>query len=341
MKKITLLDTPFAEARSVVPMLRPTIEFLIKNPEVILSEKDYETLTSLKFYSSSPVSTLYQTLVAAKKLTNFLLLDLSSVKNDLPELLTIDKLIVDGKYIPNLSVPTPIQKCWVNLTPVLGKRATYNGALTINDTTQLSAIVIKAFLCGTYHDTDMWLNPKLATFVIESYSMTIAGVIANAYNLDLYEKRFVQTLFAIYYAQSLGGSNSDFDTPPLLMRCPFLGSVADITRCLEVIEPHREAGTLLTPSLICTLLQKVGPPRLANFSNVQLYRYLSSSALDSAEMMIAIDYPPYWVYQLIRVASGYKNPVMSNIIKLTNTKLKLMQFAKELESSSLISNFNR
>ena len=341
MRKSTLFDTPFAKARTLQQMVPPALTFLIKNKEAFINEAGLQTLTNLKLYSSASICKIFQTLAENDKLKCFTLLDLTSFQNDVPELLTLDKVVVDGKHIQNIPVPTPLQKCWINLTPVLRKENAYNGALIITDVTQLSAMIVKAFLCSTYNDSDMWLNPKLATFVIESYSMTVAGVLSNAYNLDLFEKRYVQTLFAMYYAQLLGGVDSDLDQPPLLMRCSFLGSAADIARVLETIRDKHKPGTLLTPTNICQILAEVGPSRMKKFSEVQLYRYLSSSAMDSIEMMIAMDYPPYWVYQLLRVAAGYKNPVMSNIIKLSNTKAKVTQFCQELESSPLVTKFNR
>lgn len=292
MRKLTLFDTPFSKARSLSNMVPPALTFLIKNKDVFVSDKGMQTLSDLKLYSSTSMSKLYQALVEADKLKHFVVLDFTSHKEDVPEILTMDKVVIDGKYIPNIPVPTPIQKCWVNLTPILGKKDAYNGALLITDTTTLCAMFVKAFLVSTYNDMDLWLNPKLSVFVIETYSMTIAEVLTQAYNLDYDEKRYVQTLFATYYAQLLGGEEGDLDRPPLLMRCSFLGSTRDITARLERIEKFRNKDEILTPSKICEILTKEGPARMKKFSNVQLYRYMSSSALDSTEMMIAVDYPP-------------------------------------------------
>ena len=77
---------------------------------------------------------------------------------------------------------------------------------------------------------------------------------------------------------------------------------------------------------------------MSKLTKTQLYRFLSSSAADSITMAIALEYPPYWVYQLLRVASGAKIPIMSNVIKLRNTKGKILQFANDIVGTGAVIN---
>jgi hypothetical protein len=153
------------------------------------------------------------------------------------------------------------------------------------------------------------------------------------------EEKFVQTLFAAYCCQMLSGGQTNLALPPLLARCQFLGAMNDIIARMEDIKPYRENGgnDVLDITKICKILNQIGPARMKTFQPTQLYRFMSSSSIDSQIMMIAMDYPPYWVYQMLRIASGYKNPVMSNVIKLNaSMKQKVTQFATELQTSNQI-----
>ena len=341
MTKITLFDTPYARSRCLESMLLPAVTFLVKQgPLVILTDDQVAELSNLRIYSSNPLTKLFQDLTVAGALRNFVYTNLSRMSSDIPQILALDDVVVDGKMVPNVTVPTQLQKCWINITPFTSSRDSYNGGVNITDASAFASVVVRAALCQTYDDAgDMWLSPRLAACIVESYAQTISHVCRQAYNLSYEETQFVATLFAAYYSQVLSGPTSSLKMPPMLMRCPFLGSGQDIVRRMEDINQYREnmGDDLLTPYKICAILAKCGPARMNTFSPQQLYRFVSSSAVDSQVMLIAIDYPPYWAYQMLRVIAGVKNPLMSTVMKM-NPKLKttMTQFATELQSTGAI-----
>ena len=77
---------------------------------------------------------------------------------------------------------------------------------------------------------------------------------------------------------------------------------------------------------------------MRKLTRTQLYRFLSSSSADSITMAIALEYPPYWVYQLLRVASGAKIPTISNVVRLRNIKGKIVQFATDIVGTGAVIN---
>lgn len=338
MKNITLFDTSFAKARAIPGMLQQAVTFLIKNgPEVIVPEDTVRELGNIRLYSSTPISKLFQDITNAGKLNNFTFVNLNRFGKDIPQILALDDIVIDGRTVPNLPVPAQLQKCWINISPITSIKDSYNGTLNITDVATFASLVVRAALCTSYVDNDVWMNPRLEAIIVESYSATIAHVLRQAFNLAFEEEKFVQTLFAAYFCQMLSGGQSNLAMPPLLGRCQFLGSMSDIVARMEDIKPYRENGgnDMLYPVTICKILNAVGPARMNKFQPAQLYRYLSSSSIDSQTMMIAIDFPPYWVYQMLRIASGYKNPVMSNVIKLNGMlKTKVTSFATELQSTN-------
>ena len=342
MKSITLLTTSFAKARQLPTMVQQAVPFLIKNgPLVTLQDNQIKDLQNLRVYSSTPLSKLFQDITTAEKLRSFVFFNLARYAQDIPEVLALDDVVIDGKTISFIPVPAQLQKCWINITPITAVKDSYNGTLNITDLAAFSGMIVRAALCTTFQDNDVWLNPRLTTLVIENYSLTVTHVLRQAFNLSFEEEKFCQTLFATYYAQLLGCDKDPLSVPPLLMRCTFLGAASDILGRLEKIKPYRENNgeDLLNPIKICAILAECGPVRMKKFVPTMLYRFMSASSIDSQTMMIAMDYPPYWVYQMIRLASGYKNPVMSNVIKLNSSmKTKLIGFANELQSTNQILN---
>lgn len=335
--KLSLFDVSIVADRIGQVPLQQAVAFLIKDTaDTVLTPDQLSHVAQTRIFSSTPISKIYQELVESDKLQSFLCYNLSGVVDDIPEVLTIQDIVVDGKSVRNLSVPARFQKCWVNLTSISTKVDPYNVQYNITDSTMLASLFVRAALVTGYEDHDPWLSPKLASFVIESYATTIGVELGRIYGLDYNESMFVQTLFAAYYAQLLGGEGPNL-YPALLNRCGFLGTMNDIQSRIKSVEDlNHHPNKLWTPEVICTALQQRGPHRMRKLTKTQLYRFLSSSAADSITMAIALEYPPYWVYQLLRVASGAKVPTMSNVIKLRNTKGKILQFANDIMGTGAV-----
>ena len=341
MSLYTLFDTPYAQAKDLANKSVQALTFLIKNgPYVILPENQMSDIASAKLFSSTPMSKMFQDICSSGKLNNFTFLNFSQLKDSIPEAISYDEITIDGKVIPGTPVPAQMQKCWINLTPVLSAKDSYHGSLILTDMAAAASMVVRAALCQTFNDVPgMWLNPKLSAEVIECYASIAGHVCRQTYNLNFEEQKFVETLFATYMAQVLGPEDGDLKIPPLLLRCTFLGSANDIIGRLESINQYREVGgdSVLRPADICKIIAKAGPPRMSNFLPQNFYRSMSSSSLDSQTMLVAIDYPPYWVYQMLRNVSGYKNPLISTAMRM-NLKLKnlMTQFGTELQASGTI-----
>lgn len=340
MKKITLFETSYAKTRPLAIMAGAAVPFLIKNgPAVLLQPNQIKELENTRIYSSTPMSKLFQDIVNANKLNNFIFMNLARYSSDIPEVLALDDITVDGKNIPNVIAPKQLQKCWINLTPITTVKDSYNGSLNLTDVSAFTNMVLRSALVSTYNDSDIWLNPRLSATVIEMYAFTVSHVLTQAFGLTYEEEKFVQTLFACYYAQLLGGANDSLKMPALLMRCTFLGSAQDIILRMEQILQYRDNNgeDILTPVKIISILNQCGPARMKNFMPTMLHRYFSASSLDSQIMLIALEYPPYFVFQMLRLTSGYKNVLMKTVTtKYKQLLLKLNQFASDMQTTNAL-----
>ena len=335
----SIFHAKFGQATGLEEQAKHALTFLIKNNTLInVSDADLKALAAVRSYSQTIMTELYNHLVDDNKLGTCYVMDLSKFAKDIPEILANDDICIDGKALPD--TPAPFCKAWINITSVMGKRSITHNQPVITDTAKFNRLFVRGVLCMSYNDSDMWLDPKLAAFIIESYSMTAAMLLQRSYNLNPEEFKFVQTLFATYYAQLCGGSAVSLKVPPLLNRCGFLGSMADIGNRLEMIEPYREneGESMLSIQKIISLLTKVGPPRMHEMRANMFFQLFAASTSDSQAMSIALDYPPYWVYQMLKTLSGEKNPMLSTIFKMSGITQRATQFAKDLNTSSLFIN---
>lgn len=328
----TLFDTPYVMARDVSKHLTEALTFILKNQFVVLGNDRLKDIESQRIFSSTPMSRVFRNIANAGKLNQFLFLDYSELKNtSIPEILITDDLCIDGKAVRTIQVPAFAQKCFINLTPILGKRDSYNDSLFFTDVSRLAQLVARAALVQAYHDKDLWITINQSLLFIELYATIIGQCISNLYNLNPDERRFVMTVLAIYAAQRAGSWDGDPKLPPMLMRCSFLGSGIDVKTVLDDVMQHvADPSGWMTMGDVVNVFKTIGPPRMKNFTLVMLYRSISLSSVDSSAMVIAADYPPYWLYQLINVASGYKNPTISGIVKTLNLKNKLMSLADDV-----------
>lgn len=342
MAKPWLCETAYAQAVGWDKQLPIAVKFLNKYyQECTLSETQIRDLSDVKIYSNSPLTKLWQLFVDSDRLSTILWLDCQRMQNstELPTILTYADLTINGNSIPELAVPAPLQRCWADLTPIVSSKSAYNGELFITDVNYLCELLCRCLCVQTYDRAQsLWLPPKFATFLIEAYSTIIVNVFGQMLALSLPDRRFLQTVFAAYYAQCLGGPGDNLALPSLLSRCTFLGSSADIESVMSVINAKRQnnGNDLLTPAYCCQLLQQAGPERTQRLTGQLLYRAMSSSALDSSVMAAAVDYPPYFLFQLLRCAVNHKNPLFSNFIRMGNMKQRVQGFCEDLVDSKLL-----
>lgn len=331
MKNYTIFDVQYCKAALIHEQILKALPFIIKNEQlIVLSDMDIKFIKEIKSYSTTPIYELYtrQLLLNDKILKDFLIFDFTDFKSDIPEaLMLLDNIAVDAKYLSG-NISDKYRKSWINVTSLTGKRNPITGHLNIVDIPKLHGLFVRNYLTMSYHDSNTWLTPKLLSFIIESYSMTIARLLQRSYNLNPDEYAFIQTVFAFYYAQLLTDQKLTDNLPAILTRCGFLGSMLEITQRLENLEIPKDK--LLTITDIIDYIRKHGPKRMSKLEPSYVYRLFSAGSVDFITLYIALDYPPYWVYQLLKLASGIKHPVISTIFRTSNIKKKMDEFIKEL-----------
>jgi hypothetical protein len=272
--------------------------------------------------------------MAQKGLGMFYIYDLSKMTKDIPELLSFSDITIDGAWLQP-APPEELRKVWINLTPYISKRRGPNDELVVSDVYALAQLLLRGALVASYHDSDFWLTPHLAPMVIQSYARACAGVISRMTAIDMNEHKVVETWFAAYYAQLMGGETLDLKYPPLLNRCQFLGSTADIKARLEQGEELRKqsGSDRLTLELVMAILTTTGSDRLKHVDLGMLRRSFAMQSSDATVMTMALEYPPYWVSQLYNTASGSRNFVIKSNLFDMGLKTPILKFLEELTLS--------
>jgi len=343
MGKTTLQTTTLGRATTVQHQAESALSFLIRYKSMIaLPESEVQNLSKMRTFSTTVLNEMSVIAGNDGKFSSINFFNFNGFQESVPEILTNNDITIDGKTIP--AAPPEFQKAWVNISPIVGKRRNASDPIYVTDIPRLQQLVIRALLSMSYNDSDRWLDAKLSSFIIESYSMTIASQLQIAFNLNFDEMRVVQAIFALYYAQLLTGSSEDVSTnwPILINRCSFLGSQAEISDKLNMIDAYVGTDRKLDINRCIGFIRQNGPPRMANFDSKMFFQMFSRSSVESQAMLYALDYPPYWVYLILKTLSNDKNPILAVTFRVTDLKKKAMLFASDLKTSrTFIPEINR
>jgi len=321
MQKNNILDTEFAKVYNLKPMAKDAAKFLVAKRNLMdkTPEGYVQLVSDVNPMISSHMNTLFKNLVQRNKIKEiFMYSMIRGAVDDLPEILTIDDVVIDGKYI-DTNVPSELQKCWVNITSSLSiNRNDRTGLLQVNDIPKLISSLVRAFLCMSYNDSKEWLSPKAASFVIEYYTMAMEMVMDRLYNLNYEESVVPKLLFAWHYAELMADPKESSEVPTLLTKTShlFKGNLSG-ARLQELLKEIVEfkSGRSMNIDTVVDCIKQFGVSRMKNLTKPNLYRYFSVSSADNTAMTIAMDYPPYFLHQILKVAAGGKHAILSTIYK--------------------------
>lgn len=336
MKKINILDTEFAKTYNMKGMAKDAIKFLVAKQSVMdrPSENYIPLLRDVNPMVTSHMNTLFKNLVSRDKLNEFYMFSMvRGTVDNLPELLTVDDIVIDGKYLEG-TVPPQFKKSWVNLTSALTvNRNDRVGMLQVNDIPKVVSTIVRALLCMSYNDSKEWLSPRTASFVIEYYTMAMEMVMDRLYNLNYEESVIPKLLFAWHYAELLSSPDEKNEVPALLSKAAavFKGNLS-ASRLEELLKEIIEfkAGKPMSIDTVVDCIKQFGAARMNNLSKSNLYRYFAVSSADNTAMLIAMDYPPYFLHQILKVAAGGKHAILTTVLKTRFDKRQIENVLDQL-----------
>ena len=338
-----LQTTALGRATALQQQAERVLPFLISYKDMVtLNDLDVEAISKLRTFSNTVINELSMLAGNEGKFHSLLFLNFNNFNQTVPEVLTFNDVTIDGKTLDK--APEPLQKAWINLTPIIGKKRNPSDPINITDIPRMQQLVLRGLLVMSYNDAEkIWLEPRLCVFIVESYSMLIASKLQMAFNLNFDEMRFVQTIFALYCAQLLCvGEDSTTSWPSLINRCSFLGSQSEINDKLNLMEDVLGNDRTLSIDKCISVIKGHGAPRMSNFEGRMLYQMFGSTNAEATILPYALDYPPYWIYLILKALSNDKNPFLNTLFRVTDLKKKAMLFASDLRlTKTFIQQVNR
>ena len=116
MSKLTLLNSRYAKASGLSEQARKALMYLIKYQSLVLvPEQVNEIIKNVRVFVRTPITDMFQRVIDTDKLDQFSVLNYTQMGLNLPELLTYDEITVDGKSIPDTSVPDGNAKASIDI----------------------------------------------------------------------------------------------------------------------------------------------------------------------------------------------------------------------------------
>lgn len=330
--KISLFDTEFAKLNGLDHGSNTTVKYLIDNRRIILTDTEKKAVYDTKGLASTAASAIVNSLVSEGLLDMFSLIDTSLSGQSLPELLAIPDFTADMKQMPGSSnVMNSIKeyknKIVFNLAPII--KRTREGYVTLTNLNDFHLMVTRGALVNSYYTAtgSYWLNPNLLKFIARSYSSILAVPIVRHFRLSVPEQLLIETILAYFIMSRMADNYTE-----LLSQCEFLGSKITIKNTIDSIEEKIGKDTVMTLSSMCDLMVACGPEHMHKF-NVDIFkRMCGPMGSSSISTNIALEYPPYWVYQLIYTLSDNKT-YLGVLLQQTKLLKPAEQFLQQLISS--------
>lgn len=334
-----LQDTQFAFSLGVNRQMTSVIKFLIDNRNMVLTPDIVARATLVKPLIPTIINKLFEHLVVKQGLNLFATIYPAKTTFSVPDLIAMPQITLDlASYSEAHALDTFSElkeKILVNIGHLIRTKGTDMYNYQISDINQFHNLYVRGALCRSYFKNDGWLTPSMCLTIIKTYAMTMSNIVQKMYSLNYNDQMTAAAIFALYMSQMLSRHNEDKVKPGLFNMCSFIGNRGELdTIAMKVSDVSKDGLNMLT---VCELIARLCPGRVNDFHAGLLFRKVNNLGTDEISSMIAADYPPYWVHQLLLSVSGSKVPL---IFHLKTHKLveEVQQFAHELSITSTFVN---
>lgn len=328
----SLFSTQYAKVSGMGVSLDKVTKFLLLNRSVVLSEETMERIFGTRISVNTPLSNIFKHLSGHPCRNMFTGILPSSERNtsEIPDLLALPSITLDlrGSTLPASvkSLPEYNDKILINLSGLI-RPTGYGDTYEVSDFYEIQSLMIRGALCRSYTDVKFgynWLSPSLSKFIIESYAVILSSQLVQTFALDFVQQMQVAAFFALYMSQKIANSNDPF--PQTFWLSTFLGDRKVVD---EFVSTHRDTITdTLTLSDTCDLIATHGSARMRNFDLRMLNQICSRIGSDNISNMIALEYPPYWVQQVLLAISAGKSTILAAL-----KRYRLLEPAKTFANS--------
>jgi hypothetical protein len=294
-------------------MMDDLVEFLVSNRNFIISDNQKNELFKTRISQHSLIADMVHRLTVVGKNRLYSLLQLPSKTLALREALDLTFIPVD---LCQISDASPHTENLVRMFPELNNKLVINITdLTkangdFSDVTQFHHRVVRDFLVRNFYSSggNSWISPALVSYVAKVYSMTIGGQISRFFNLSPLTQSFVQTVFCVFYV----GLMTSSDIAPTFVKAQGknlgLNNPNDIVQILSFID--KELGKPVPENLeeVCLMIDALEHGQLRHDGGSRITRPVLNAKFrnlsnDGHMSVIALEYPPYFLFMILLVLS--------------------------------------
>lgn len=312
----TIFDTGFCRFRGIKQQLPNALKYTVENRNLILpSEEVIRLAQSIRYILKTTISEFFNRMIQAGSLNHFTVFYVPKSVS-IPEILASPSITLDVRQMDVAKVLTSVpqleNKILINAT---GTMKVTNGEMSVSAIESLLQLFVRGHLVASYYDSDEWIDPYIAGYIMQSYSITISSLIAQYYNLSLNEMLRVAGIMSIYIAQKLSRDSDSHLNPPLMSKCSYVGSNIEIQEllrdCEDVLKMYPEGIPL---EKVCNeLLNTRICEKMKSFNYKVFVSLCGSLGPDIITSHIALEYPPYWLFLLLLAFSNSKIPLFSKL----------------------------
>lgn len=312
--KRKFFDTEFVKYTGMDINVDRMLKYVVMNQGTVYDSDDLTALAQqIRTILKTPMSELFDRVVARGALANFAAINVSAKDTSIPELLTMPNITVDLGHLPVstaplASIPKLNNKILINLTGVT-KSTPYSNELTVTNVDILQNLIVRGQLVAGFHDDKSdWIvsNTNMLLFVLKSYSMILATDIARYYNLDLDAMQRIATILTLYMDYACG---SPVGRPSTMSRWDWCSDMSIRHMIVDSCSEYVDGNGNFTLSGACSSLANLISNRMEKFSLDTMLAFSGRLGPDVITSRIALEYPPYWVYLLILALNGNKIPL--------------------------------
>jgi hypothetical protein len=315
----TLLDTSYAQVSNFPSQMERVIKFLVTQPQTILTPAQLQSVWNTRLITSSHISSIFDQMLRKGQLSHFATLDLGQLATgmSIPDALSWTNITIDLKYAQNSQVLNSLtfvkDKILINGTSYLQLNS--SGHYVTKDAAELHSMYVRGQLCRSYAERGhIWCNAAITLYLIETYGICISGMLTQRMGLSGDAQIYLARLFGLYMAQKLSSPNST-QYPDIFLRCTSLGNQKELDEFQKSI--FANGVTQLTLGTLCEILSQSDISTLNGFTVGKFYAFVSSLGpiSDPVSTRIAFEYPPYWMFLILRALDTLRGAQLGNMLK--------------------------
>lgn len=331
-QQFSLLSTDYAMSSGMTQSLNKVIKFLLEHKDLMMDDESFHRIMSFRSPVNTPISSIYEKIIEtnARQIYTCFIPPTGSNVVSVPDLLTLNSVTIDLGSLKNNDLvkyfPQYKNKIVINLGGLI-KYPHPGGVPIITDSFEIQSLFVRGALCRSFlaNSSERWLTPSIMKFVVKTFALYLSSMIGQVRALNWIEQSSIALCFAAFISKKLSGNVAN--------NIPIgLQSVDFVSRDVVTHFVDKNKSILEQPmdvNKLAMLIATNGPERMTQFSSTELYTVCKSISQNPIMNLIMLEYPPYWVHQLLLVASGTKNR-LAMLTKNYKLDQDIKKFANEV-----------